>query len=68
MPAWVQAATDNNNDLIECGLDFHFFFAHNNHKELSMALTKRQKEVLDFIAGFVDENRMGPLVFVRTAY
>jgi repressor LexA len=29
-------------------------------QELKMALTKRQKEVLDFIAGFVDENGYCP--------
>jgi repressor LexA len=37
-------------------LDFHFLFAHNSF----MALTKRQKQVLDFIAGFLDENGYCP--------
>jgi repressor LexA len=38
------------------GLDFPLFFAHNR----LMALTKRQKEVLDFIADFVEENGYSP--------
>lgn len=37
-------------------VDFHLFFAHNS----AMALTKRQKEVLDFIADFVEENGYSP--------
>jgi repressor LexA len=37
-------------------LDVPLFFAHNG----SMALTKRQKEVLDFIADFVEENGYSP--------
>jgi len=37
-------------------LAFPFFFAHN----AIMALTKRQKQVLDFIAGFVDEQGYCP--------
>jgi repressor LexA len=37
-------------------LDFHFLFAHNSF----MALTKRQRQVLDFIAGFIDENGYCP--------
>jgi len=40
----------------ETGLDVHFFFANNG----AMALTRRQKEVLDFIAGFVDKNGYCP--------
>jgi len=39
-----------------CPVDFLLFFAHN----VSMALTKRQKEVLDFIADFVEENGYSP--------
>jgi repressor LexA len=35
-------------------------FANNELKEHSMALTKRQKEVLDFIAAFVQENGYCP--------
>ena len=38
------------------GLDFPLFFAHNR----LMALTKRQKDVLDFIADFVEENGYSP--------
>jgi len=37
-------------------LTFPLFFAHN----LLMALTKRQKDVLDFIADFVEENGYSP--------
>lgn len=37
-------------------LDVPLFFAHNR----CMALTKRQKEVLDFIADFVEENGYSP--------
>jgi repressor LexA len=37
-------------------LDFPLFFAHNGF----MALTKRQKEVLDFIADFIEENGYSP--------
>src|SRR6202023_3860921 len=37
-------------------LDFPLFFAHN----LLMALTQRQKDVLDFIADFVEENGYSP--------
>src|SRR5579871_4118734 len=37
-------------------LDVPLFFAHNRN----MALTKRQKEVLDFIADFVEENGYSP--------
>jgi repressor LexA len=37
-------------------LDFHFLFAHNSF----MALTKRQKQVLDFIGSFLDENGYCP--------
>jgi len=37
-------------------LDFPLFFAHNR----LMALTKRQKDVLDFIADFVEENGYSP--------
>src|ERR1035438_8934416 len=40
-------------------LDFPLLFAHNELGAI-MALTKRQKQVLDFIAGFVDENRYCP--------
>jgi repressor LexA len=42
-------------------LDFLFLFAENRgRKREFVALTKRQKEVLDFIAGFVDENGYCP--------
>lgn len=41
-------------------LDFPFLFAHNEDEDSSMALTKRQKQVLDFIAEFVDENGYCP--------
>src|SRR5260370_31673610 len=37
-------------------LDFPLLFAHNR----VMALTKRQKDVLDFIADFVEENGYSP--------
>src|ERR1035437_371318 len=37
-------------------LDVPLFFAHNR----TMALTKRQKEVLDFIADFVEQNGYSP--------
>ncbi len=37
-------------------LDFLFFFAHNR----PVALTRRQKEVVDFIAGFVEEHGYSP--------
>ncbi len=37
-------------------LDVPLFFAHNRN----MALTKRQKEVLDFIADFVEQNGYSP--------
>jgi len=37
-------------------LDFLLLFAHNNF----MALTKRQKEVLDFTADFIEENGYSP--------
>jgi repressor LexA len=37
-------------------LDFLFFFAHN----MGMAVTKRQKEVLDFIARFIEDNGYSP--------
>ena len=40
-------------------LDFPFLFAHNELRA-AMALTKRQREVLDFIAGFVDEQGYCP--------
>jgi repressor LexA len=40
-------------------LDFPFLFAHNGVGE-HMALTRRQKEVLDCIADFVDENGFSP--------
>jgi repressor LexA len=40
-------------------LDFPFLFAH-NELGATMALTKRQKQVLDFIAGFVEENGYCP--------
>lgn len=38
------------------GIDVLFFFANNE----SMALTRRQKEVLDFIAGFVEDHGYSP--------
>src|SRR5579859_8031985 len=38
------------------GLDFLFLFAYTT----SMALTRRQKEVVEFIAKFVDENGYSP--------
>jgi repressor LexA len=41
-------------------LDFPFLFAHNGPEVPSMALTKRQKQVLDLIAGFVEENGYCP--------
>lgn len=37
-------------------IDFHFLFAKNG----GMALTRRQKQVLDFVAGFIDENGYSP--------
>jgi repressor LexA len=37
-------------------LDFSFFFANNS----GMALTRRQKEVLDFLSNFIDTNRYSP--------
>src|ERR1041385_3722121 len=37
-------------------LVFLFFFAHNR----GMALTKRQKQVMDFIATFVEDNGYSP--------
>jgi repressor LexA len=37
-------------------LYFSFFFAHNSF----MALTKRQKQAMDFIAGFVEQNGYSP--------
>src|SRR6202142_3097136 len=37
-------------------LYFSLFFAHNNF----MALTKRQKQAMDFIAGFVEQNGYSP--------
>ncbi len=37
-------------------VDFPFLFANNE----GMALTRRQKEVLDFIAGFIDQNGYSP--------
>src|SRR5450432_1274960 len=37
-------------------LDFHFLLVHNSF----MPLTKRQREVLDFIAGFIDVNGYCP--------
>lgn len=37
-------------------VDFPLFFAQNK----SMALTKRQKQVLDFIAGFIEEHGYSP--------
>jgi len=37
-------------------VDFPFLFAKNE----GMALTRRQKQVLDFIAGFIDENGYSP--------
>jgi repressor LexA len=40
-------------------LDFPFLFAH-NRLGANMALTKRQKQVLDFIAGFVEDNGYCP--------
>jgi len=42
-------------------LAFPFFFAHNKFEGNSqMALTKRQKQVLDFIARFVDDHGYSP--------
>jgi repressor LexA len=41
------------------GLEFHLLFAHNG-TEVLMPLTKRQKQVLDFIAHFQDENGYCP--------
>jgi len=35
-------------------------FSFYSPKILDMALTKRQKDVLDFIAGFVEENGYSP--------
>jgi len=37
-------------------IDFHFLFAQNE----GMAITKRQKQVLDYIATFIEENRYSP--------
>jgi repressor LexA len=42
--------------LAHTPLDFPLLFAHN----ISMALTKRQKEVLDFTADFIEENGYSP--------
>jgi repressor LexA len=42
--------------LLTPPLDVPLFFAHNR----TMALTKRQKEVLDFIADFVEQNGYSP--------
>lgn len=43
------------------GLDFLLFFAKNTKRETSnMALTRRQKDVLDFIVQFVEENGYSP--------
>jgi len=41
---------------LTCHLTFPLFFAYND----CMALTKRQKEVLDFIADFVEQNGYSP--------
>ena len=47
-------------DLLKFFACFSCFVRPQWGKELSMALTKRQKEVLDFISGFVDENGYCP--------
>jgi len=42
-------------------LDFHLFVTHIKWKKgETMKLTKRQKEILDFITGFIDENGYSP--------
>jgi repressor LexA len=45
---------------VEFAIDFPFLFAQNDKEGADMALTKRQKQVLDFIAGFVDDNGYCP--------
>jgi repressor LexA len=47
-------------DYVFFSLAFPFLFAQNEDKGYRMALTKRQKQVLDFIAGFIDENGFCP--------
>src|SRR5271169_2163887 len=42
--------------LLEILLDISFFFAYN----IYMALTKRQKEFLDFLAGFLEKRGYSP--------
>lgn len=41
-------------------LDFPFFFAKNEGREKAVALTRRQKQVLDFIAAYQTENGYSP--------
>src|SRR6266446_3861753 len=41
------------------GLTFLLFFAHNSQGG-AMAVTKRQKQVLDFVARFVEDNGYSP--------
>ncbi len=43
-------------EFLDPTLDIPLLFAHNN----PVAITRRQKEVLDFIAGFVDDNGYSP--------
>jgi repressor LexA len=46
--------------LPKFSLDFPFLFANNEGDEFAMAVTRRQKEVLDFIAHFIEQHGYSP--------